>query len=465
MRTSTQLTLNLAAAGLLATAMACGGGSSSSTPTADITGTLAPVSGASIHTSALSTGVNVVAVDENGNNADSATGVTGAFTLTVPTGHDYVLIVSDDTGIISAIVYDATSVTPSELAVDSGTASIDLGAITVDAASRSVEVDDPASVTEDANDGTQTTGVPEPAESKMKSDTNGDGTPDAVVDTDGDHIPDAVDTDKDNDGIENSKDKKLDGTDLSTDFNNDGTPDATSDDIDGDGIPNSEDKNATTGKDESRDSNNDGVDDDREAGSSNNAGSGDVTSGETLYTANCAGCHGADAMGAAGSNNKSVVGEGASDIEEAIGEVTEMSSLSTLTVTEVEDIAAYLQSLGSGSEGSEGSGDTETGTTTDTGTTTGGSGSGTGTTTGGGSGSGGTTTTTGDAAAGASIYTATTSCILCHGANGTQIAGKSVVGKSASQISAAISSVGAMSGFSTLTAQDLADLEAYLATL
>ncbi len=484
MRTPIRFTLHLAAAGLLATAMACGGGGGGSTETADITGTLNTVSTASVHSSAApTTGFNIVAVDENGNSADSATGVTGDFTLTVPTGHDYVLIVSDSSGILSAVVYkDSSGATASEMAVVSGTASVDLGTITVDSTTRTVEVADPAAVTEVTKDGTSS-GVPEPTDSKMKSDTNGDGIPDAVVDTDGDHIPDAVDTDKDNDGIENSKDKRVDGTDLSTDFNNDGTPDAESDDIDGDGIPNSEDKDMTTGKDMSRDANNDGIDDDREGSTSDSTSgstSGSATAGETLFATNCASCHGTDAAGT--TTAPDIRGEASDDITEAIGEVSAMSSLSTLMMNQVDDIAAYLQSLGNGSEGSEGSSDsetgsgsdsgsTDTGSTTDTGSGAGSTGSTTGGSTGSGSGStgsgtgttgGGTTTVTGDATAGGTYFAS--NCAACHGTDGSggPVVSKSIRGSSTTVISGAFSSVSMMGSLTMPTNQQIADIAAFL---
>ncbi|RMF78687.1 MAG: hypothetical protein D6739_11635 [Nitrospirae bacterium] len=443
---------HLAAAGLLATAMACGGGGGGSTETATISGSLdAPATTASVHASALDTGVDIVAVDENGNKADQATGVTDTFSLTVPTGHDYVLIVSDDAGIVSAVVYDATS-NASELAVVAGTASVDLGTITVDTTSRSAEVADPDAVKEVDKDGNEATGAAAvaPETPKMGSDDN-----------DGDHIPDSVDTDDDNDGTPDEIDKTVGGEDLSKDFDNDGTPDASDDDIDGDNIKNEDDHDAS-GRDMSRDHDNNGNDDDREGGSTS-AATGDATAGSDLFAIHCAGCHGTDAAGT--TTAPDIRGESASDIQEAIGEVAEMSGLSTLTMAQVNDIAAYLATLGSGSEASEGSGDSET-ATGDTGSTTGGDsstgGSGSGTTSGGTSGS----TTTGDATSGRTLYEA--NCLGCHGADGTQISGVALAGKSASEVSSAITNVAAMAAVNTLadlTDQQIADIAAYLATL
>jgi len=482
-RTPTKLILNLAAAGLLATAMACGGGGGgSSTETATINGSLdKPVTGASIHASSLDTGVNIVAVDENGNTGGSASNVTGDFTLTVPTGHDYVLIVSDDSGIISAVVYNATG--DSEMQIAAGTQTVNLGTVVVDTANKTAEVSHATTVTVEVKDPAKTPTSIEPEKKIMGPDT------------DGDHIPDVVDKATGSDGTTQ---------DMSHDRDNNGTQDV------GDGT---------------------GQADPTESDSQGSGIAGDAATGTTLYTANCASCHGADAKGGVGPN---IVGESAADVRDAIGEVSEMSGLSSLTGQEITDIGAYLQSLGSSSEGSESEngsegGSNDGGANSSTGVSTSGATlyatncagchgadakgaapsnntsvvgegandikeaigevsamgslssltdgqladiaawladpSATDTTTGTGSGSGttggGTTSTTGQ-----SVYT--TNCLGCHGANGTQITGHSIVGKTADQISTAIANVAAMSSSSSLaalTTQEIADLATYLATL
>jgi len=66
-----------------------------------------------------------------------------------------------------------------------------------------------------------------------------------------------------------------------------------------------------------------------------------TSTGQVLYDANCASCHGPKA-GPAGADG-SVVGESAGDIREAIAEVPTMQSLSTLTASEIFSIAVYLK--------------------------------------------------------------------------------------------------------------------------
>jgi len=475
MRTTTRFILHLATAGLLATAMACGGGGGGSTETAEITGTLSPVSGASVHTSAASTtGLTIVAVDENGNSADAASGVTGDFTLTVPTGHDYVLIVSDSSGILSAVVYkDTSGATSSEMAVVSGTARVDLGTITVDTTTRTVEVADPSAVTEEAKDGTSSTGVPKPAESKMKSDTDGDGVPDTVVDTDGDHIPDAVDTDKDNDGIENSEDKDpATGADLSTDMDNDGVDDAVDTDVDGDGVANADDV-GNDQSDLSRDTDNDGVANDRDADDDNDGVpdtedddhpshvmdgtvSGDATTGAEKFAA-CTGCHGSDGSG--GTVDEDIRDASSAELAKVLanGNDDGMPAFTDL-VDFAADIAAFLadpSAADSTTDTGSGSGSTDSGS----GSTGSGSGS-----TGGSTGStgGGTTTVVGDATAGGTYFAS--NCAGCHGSDGSggAVVSQSIRGSSTTVISGAFTSVSMMSGLTMPTDQQLADLEAFL---
>ncbi len=73
-----------------------------------------------------------------------------------------------------------------------------------------------------------------------------------------------------------------------------------------------------------------------------------ASTGQALYVANCESCHGPKA-GPAGPA-KSVVGESASDIHEAIQEVPTMQSLSTLSNAEVTAIAIYLKEVSKGEQ-------------------------------------------------------------------------------------------------------------------
>jgi len=411
MRTPTQLILNLAAATLLATAMACGGGGGgSSTETATISGSVAsPTTTASIRTSALaaSGAVDIAAVDQNGNKADEALGVTDTFTLTVPTGHDYVLIVSDSSGILSAVVYqDSTGSSTSEMQIGAGTKTVDLGTVVVDATNRTAEVKDSTAVQVEVKDPAKTATTIEPDKKIMGTDT------------DGDHIPDVMDKATDSDGQTK---------DMSHDQNNDGTQDV-GDDAD--------------------------QPDPSESDSQKNGTAGDAVSGASLFATNCALCHGADAKGMSG-NGPNIVGEGAGDIRDAIGEVGAMGSLSSLTDAQLTDIAAWLADPTATTGAGSGSGTT-------TGGTGGSTGSGSGTTTGGGSGSGGTTPV-GNASTGKTAFDA--SCSGCHGANATGNIGPNIVGASAATVSNVLTNgKGAMPAFAGL-ASSAADIAAYLATL
>ena len=85
----------------------------------------------------------------------------------------------------------------------------------------------------------------------ISPDTDGDGIPDCIdseddTDTDGDGIPDVTDNDDDGDGQTDEDELEcgsdpLDATSLSTDTDNDGAPDCVDTDVDGDGVPNNED--------------------------------------------------------------------------------------------------------------------------------------------------------------------------------------------------------------------------------
>ena len=136
-----------------------------------------------------------------------------------------------------------------------------------------------------------------------------------------------------------------------------------------------------------------------------------TTNGTTLYASYCAGCHGATS-----SSNK--IGASVTRINNGIAAESLMSSLSVLTSTQKQAISNYLVSLG----GSTGGGGT-------------------------GGGTGGTTD-------GATLYT--NNCSGCHGS------GAGIGNKTASGITSAINSVGAMSGLTGLTSTQINAIATYL---
>jgi mono/diheme cytochrome c family protein len=392
--------------GLLATSMvalaACGGGGGGGgdVETATLTGTVTEsVSAASVQASSVSSPVTVTAVDENGNVADAESDVTGTFSLTVPTGHDYVVIVSDDNGIIGAMVYGADD--RPDFTVEPGTVSLSLGDLTVDREHRSVHSDN--------GDG----------------EVHGSTQPliDATADNDGDHIPDSVDTDDDNDGIEDSLD--VSGTrDRSMDHDNDGIDDSTDTNDDNDTLDDSSD-------DHPMDFDNDGEDDDRDRNDDEtnsdhprymDTTSGDAATGGEIFAVHCAGCHGDDGSGGAG---ESIRGESTREIAEALSEGEEEGDMPAFPdlVDSAADIAAFLNS-------------------STTGGTTGGD-------------TGGTTLD------GAALFTS--SCGGCHTGNGLGSGSfRDVTGATTQQISSAIASVGMMSGLASLTTDQIAAIAAVL---
>ncbi len=252
-KTRRRILAAFAAATLLAGLAACGsgGGGDSDADTATLTGTLEQGTAARA-AAAVADPVDVVAVNEQGDKVDQALGVTDAFTLHLPWGHEYVLIFSDARGILGAMVYGADE--QAAFQVEPGVVRIDLGNVTIDPDSRRVRVQHDTDLV--------------PPEGEPYEDADDDG------------IPDHVDDDRDNDGIPDDLDQALDGTDLSLDHDNDGVPMHLDADDDDDGVDDGED-------DHPMDHDNDGVDDDRDAGL------GDPVVGEALYAANCAGCHGA----------------------------------------------------------------------------------------------------------------------------------------------------------------------------
>ena len=143
-------------------------------------------------------------------------------------------------------------------------------------------------------------------------------------------------------------------------------------------------------------------------------GGGSTTSGQALYTTYCAACHGA--------TGTSLSGRTVDQVSAAIGSVTTMNNIA-LSLTELQAIADYL----SVNTGGGGGGDTGSGT--------GGDGSGT--------------------VDGQALYTA--NCSVCHGADAATINDKS-----ASGITAAMTSIGSMTGIS-LSAVEIQSISDYLA--
>jgi mono/diheme cytochrome c family protein len=91
------------------------------------------------------------------------------------------------------------------------------------------------------------------------------------------------------------------------------------------------------------------------------SGSGDTSSGASLYAANCASCHGADAQGGSGPNIAGI-GDSAGVIDTILNGTEGMPGFaSSLSDTDVSDILAYLGGLsgggGGGGEGGEGGDD------------------------------------------------------------------------------------------------------------
>jgi len=364
MRRTIDAYLKALATAVMLTSLACGGGGGDGVETADLIGTVNdPVAAGSVRSSSVAAPVNVAAVDETGQVADSATDVTGQFTLTVPTGHDYVLIVSDDDGIIGAMIYGADN--RPDFTVAPGSTVLHLGSLTVNRSTRSVTTDNAEGE------------IAVPIEARI----------DSSADHDGDHIPDALDSDDDNDGIDDVADVS-DGHDESMDHDNDGVDDSLDSDDDNDGISDMDD-------DHPYDADNNGADDDRESDhTSSGTGStdGDAAAGAVVFAA-CAGCHGADGSGGTA---ESIRGASAEDIAEALAEGESENGVSMPAfpdlVDSAADIAAFLISdLTAG--GSDTGGNTDGNT-------------------------GGGTGTTPDPTVGGEVF-ASSGCVGCHGTDGS----------------------------------------------
>jgi mono/diheme cytochrome c family protein len=71
----------------------------------------------------------------------------------------------------------------------------------------------------------------------------------------------------------------------------------------------------------------------------------DQASGEKMFKAKCAGCHGADAAGKAAMKSPSIKGKSADEIQKVLSTSTKHSGLKNLTADDVKGIAAYLATL------------------------------------------------------------------------------------------------------------------------
>ena len=274
------------ALGLALLLAACGGGSGSGTSadTATLTGILGTggaVRVAARTVAATSGDFYVEAVDETGTVQDSAQGLQAgdSFELHVPAGHTYVVVVGDSMGPLGGAVYDPDA-GRADFEVPAGVGHLALGTLDVDPSRRAVEME---------GDGDPLV----PAEHMEKPEDN-----------DGDHIPDFADSDDDNDGIPDDRDRVA-GQDTSKDHDNDGVADREDEDDDGDGVADTEDAMRY-------DHDNDGVDDDRSMGQF-----GDAAVGAGVFVDNgCVACHGDDGSG--GTSGESIRGVSAHELAEVL---------------------------------------------------------------------------------------------------------------------------------------------------
>ena len=75
------------------------------------------------------------------------------------------------------------------------------------------------------------------------------------------------------------------------------------------------------------------------------ARSQDAATGEKLFKAKCAGCHGADAAGKPAVKSPSIKGKSADQIQQEISTSSKHASVKKLTSDDVKSIAAYLAIL------------------------------------------------------------------------------------------------------------------------
>jgi len=178
-----------------------------------VSGTVAAITASSVTAQALNTQVTVVAVDERGWVADSAT-TSDTFSLTLPTGHDYVIVFRDGsvTGpTLATLVVDPGGGGRGLFTLQRGVSDVDLGEITLHRTSRRA----------------------------VSSRTFADRLPAAAThptDTDGDLIPDAMDRDDDNDGVFDSADSAPLDPAVWSDGGSGGGTDHANKDSDGDGV-------------------------------------------------------------------------------------------------------------------------------------------------------------------------------------------------------------------------------------
>lgn len=71
----------------------------------------------------------------------------------------------------------------------------------------------------------------------------------------------------------------------------------------------------------------------------------DAASGEKLFKAKCAGCHGADAAGKAAVKSPSIRGKSADQVQHEISTSPKHASLKKLSSDDISNIAAYLGTL------------------------------------------------------------------------------------------------------------------------
>ncbi len=190
-----------------------------------------------------------VMVDESRRQTASQTlsATTGPFSITVPTGHDYVMVFREGSSngrTLAILTPDASGRTTITLATGSG--DIDLGDIELDAKTgkartlSEVQLAHPAAEFPDS-DGD---GIPDVGDNS--ADEDGDGVADSQdqfafdssesMDTDGDGIGDNADSDDDNDGIADAGDAFPKDPTESVDTDGDGIGDAADPDDDNDGI-------------------------------------------------------------------------------------------------------------------------------------------------------------------------------------------------------------------------------------